>query len=172
MWIVIAAQKTPKTVSKLLAWAGYFKKNQGRTDISLPLDILKGGRNKVAKSKVESPVRGRAERDGLATETKREQLRWVDPRHRTERDGVRSDEEVGAGNDGLGGRARDLPGLGLDTVDAAGDVVAVGSEDTGVGEEPGHHKSAANEEGRTAAPAIDPDQSGNGHGDVDNVLNG
>ena len=49
-------------------------------DVGLPLDVLEGWWNKVAKSEVESPVGGGCKRDSLATYAKRVEFRWVDPR--------------------------------------------------------------------------------------------
>ena len=51
-------------------------------------------------------------------------------------------------------------------------IVAVGDEDAAVGEEPGHHEGGADEEGGTTAPAVDVEEGGDGHDDVDDVLDG
>ncbi len=65
----------------------------------------------------------------------------------------------------LEGGAGDLPRGGGGVVDAVGaGPVAVGGEDAGVGEEPGHHEGGADEEGGAAAPAVDKEEGGDGLG--------
>ena len=49
-------------------------------------------------------------------------------------------------------------------------VGAVGFEEAGVREHPGHHADGAEEESWAAAPAVDVEEGGNGHDDVDYVL--
>lgn len=46
------------------------------------------------------------------------------------------------------------------------------SEQTSVDEQPGHHEESADQEGRTTTPTINEQESGHGHDDVDNELNG
>jgi hypothetical protein len=46
------------------------------------------------------------------------------------------------------------------------------SEQTSVDEQPGHHEESADQEGWTTTPTIDEQESGHGHDDIDNKLNG
>ena len=50
--------------------------------------------------------------------------------------------------------------------------MAVSGKNTGVGKQPGGHESSTNEQCRAASPAIDEEESGNGHRNVDDILNG
>jgi len=143
-------------------------------DIRLPLDVLKRRRHEIAKREIEGPVPRRSERDGFPAHAQRVQFGGVDPRHGAPGGRVGGYEEVAAGDEALGGGAGDGPRcFGGFAADAAGaGVVAVGFEDAGVGEEPGHHEGGADEEGGAAAPAVDVEEGGDGHDDVDDVLDG
>lgn len=48
--------------------------------------------------------------------------------------------------------------------------MAVGFEETGVGEHPGHHAKGTEEEGGAPAPAVDVEEGGDGEEDVYDVL--
>lgn len=48
--------------------------------------------------------------------------------------------------------------------------VAIGSEKTSIGEQPGHHQCRTNEENWTTTEAVHPDQGGDSHNNVDDVL--
>ena len=140
-------------------------------DIHLPLDVDKRRRDEVAEREVEDPVARRAQRNGLASDTQWEQLGRVDPADGAPGGCEGRDEEVCAGDDGAAGPTADLPGLLGDAADAAGRRgLAVGGQQTGVGEHPGHHEGCSDKKGHSAAPAVDIDESENGHEDVDDVL--
>ena len=140
-------------------------------DVRLPLDVDESGRDEVAEGEVEGPVRRRGERDGLAAHAQRVQFGRVDPGDGAPGRGVRGDEEVGAGDDGFGGGARDGPGGFGHVADALGaGVVAVGLEQAAVGEHPRHHAQGAEQQGRPAAPAVDEEEGRDGEGHVDDVL--
>ena len=142
-----------------------------KDDVRLPLYVFKGWRDEVAQREIERPVRGRGQRDRLAAHAQRVEFRRVDPGDGAPGRSVRGDEEVGAGDDGLGRRARDGPGGLGRVVDALGaGVVAVGFQEPAVCEHPGHHAEGAEEEGRAAAPAVDEEEGGDGEDDVDDVL--
>ncbi len=143
-------------------------------DIRLPLNILKRRRHEVAKREVEGPIPRRRERDGFPAHAQRVEFGGVDPRYGAPGGRVGGDEEVAAGDEALGGGAGDGPRcFGGFAADAAGTgVVPVGFENAGVGEEPGHHEGGADEEGGATAPAVDVEEGGDGHDDVDDVLDG
>ena len=142
-----------------------------KDDIRLPFDVDKSGRNKVSERKVKGPVRRRGERDRLAADAQRVQFRRVDPGDGAPGRRVGRDEEIGAGDDGLGRGAADGPGGFGRVVDAVGPgVVAVGFQQAAVGEHPGHHAEGAEEEGGAAAPAVDEEEGGDREEDVDDVL--
>ena len=102
-----------------------------------------------------------------------EELRRVDPRDRTPGWRVRSDEEVGAGDDGLGSGTADLDtGLFNAVHTAWAGIGAVSGQNAGVGEKPDGHEGRTGEESGAATDAVDPDQSRDGHDHVDDVLNG
>lgn len=144
-----------------------------KDNVHLPADIDERRRDEVAEGKVEGPVAGRGERNGLASDAVGVQLGRVGPGDGTPGWCVGGDEEVGAGDDGAGGGAGDLGGGFRDVVDAVGaGIGAVGGEDAGVGEEPGCHQSGADEEGWTTAPAVHEEEGGDGHQYVDDVLDG
>ena len=50
--------------------------------------------------------------------------------------------------------------------------MAVGFEETGICEHPGHHTEGPKEKGGAAAPAVDVEEGRDGHNDVDYVLDG
>jgi hypothetical protein len=50
--------------------------------------------------------------------------------------------------------------------------VAVASHETSIREHPDGHKDGAEDKHRATAPAIHIDECGNGHQDVDDILNG
>ena len=140
-------------------------------EVRLPLDVDKGGRDEVAEGEVEGPVGRGSERDGLAAHTQGIKFRRVDPGDGAPGRGVGGDEEVGAGDDGLGRRAGDLPRGFRRAIHAlwAG-VMAVGFQEPAVGEHPRHHAQGAEEEGRATAPAVDEEEGRNSEDDVDDVL--
>ena len=72
-------------------------------DVDLPLNVDESGWDEVAEGEVEDPVGGGGEGDGLATDAKGEELRWVDPADWTPCWCVTGHEEVGACDDGFGG---------------------------------------------------------------------
>lgn len=71
-------------------------------EISLPLDIDKGGRHEVAESEVEGPVRRGSESDSLASDAERIELWGIDPRDGSPSWRVRGNEEVAASDDSFG----------------------------------------------------------------------
>lgn len=50
--------------------------------------------------------------------------------------------------------------------------MTIGSEETTVCKQPGHHQRRADEENRATTEAVHPNQGGNSHDDVDDVLDG
>ncbi len=48
--------------------------------------------------------------------------------------------------------------------------LAVGGHEAGVGKHPRHHENGANDEHGSASPAVHEEQSGDGHENVDDVL--
>lgn len=73
---------------------GHCSAEDTEEDVNFPLDVLECGGDEVSECKVEDPVGSGAKSDGAATDTEREQLRWVGPRDRTPGAGVRGDEQV------------------------------------------------------------------------------
>jgi hypothetical protein len=128
----------------------------GKHDVRAPLDVGKRLGHEQPQRRVEGPVERGAQRDALAAQLEREELGRVDPGGRAHGDGEGGDEEVGAGDEAAGGRARDAHGLGGDAVDAALDDLAMLGEDAGVGGHPGAHEEDTDEEGRATAPAVHP----------------
>lgn len=57
-------------------------------------------------------------------------------------------------------------------VNTTRDDYTVSGENTGVGEHPEGHEDGTDEQRRTTTPSVDPEQSRNGHEDIDNVLDG
>jgi hypothetical protein len=51
-------------------------------------------------------------------------------------------------------------------------IGAVDCEYTSVGEQPNHHESSTDEKQGTTAHTVDEEHAGNGHDNVDDVLNG
>lgn len=142
-------------------------------DVYLPLDVYERRWNEVREREVESPVGRSAEGVGFAADAEREQFGRVHPRHRTPGDRVHRDEEIGAGDDGFGGGTAHDPALLLDAVEAAGGSgVSVARHETAIGKQECEHSGSAEEEGRAAAPAVDPENGRDGHNDVNNVLDG
>lgn len=142
-------------------------------DVHLPLDVDKRRWDEIRQREVEDPVRSRAQRDSLTTDAEREQFRWVYPGHRSPRRCIGGNKEVGAGDDGASGRSTDDPRFLRHTSQAArGCRMAVGSEQTRVGEHEDCHQGSANEEWPATAPTVDEDESEYGHKDVDYILNG
>lgn len=142
----------------------------GKDEVRLPLDVGKGHRGEETQRRVEGPVARRRHSHALASETEREQLRRVGPRDGTPGGSERGHKQVRAGNETLGGGARDTHRLGGNVVDAAGDDFTVGGEDTGVGVHPESHEDGADEQRGTATPSVDPEQRRDGHEHVDDVL--
>lgn len=97
----------------------------------------------------------------------------VDPRGRTPGRRVRGNEKVCAGNDSPRRCAANLPRLlGNVTETTRRSGLTVGSHKTSVGEHPGHHEDGTDDEHRAATPTVHEEESGNGHQDVDDVLDG
>lgn len=141
-------------------------------DVCLPADVGEGRGNEETQRGVEGPVGGGGERNGLTADTERVQLGWVDPGHGAPGWCVGCDEEVCAGNQGLGGGSAQAHGFLGGTVDTAGNNNTVAGHQTGVGIHPDHHKGGTDEQSRTTAPAVNPDQSGDSGDHVDDVLDG
>jgi len=59
-----------------------------KEDVGPPLDVDKGRRDEVSQSKIEGPVGGCGERDGLSTDPQGINLGWVDPRNRSPSGGI------------------------------------------------------------------------------------
>ena len=73
----------------------------------------------------------------------------------------------------MGRCARDFPALlGYVVYSAFGRCVAVCCHEPGVGEHPDCHEDGADDEHGAPAPAVHVDESGDGHDDVDDVLDG
>lgn len=71
------------------------------------------------------------------------------------------------------GCAGDFPALLCYVVHSAlGCCVAVGCHESGVGEHPDCHEDGADDEHGAATPAIHVNESGDGHDNVDDVLDG
>ena len=102
----------------------------------------------------------------------REQLRRVDPGDRAPGRSEACDEQVRARDHCFGGSSAHFRRCFLDTTNAVWTWGAVDCKDTSVGEEPGHHQGRAQEESRTTADTVDPDQGGDSHDNVDHVLDG
>lgn len=140
-------------------------------DVDLPLDVLEGRGDEPTQSEVEGPVEGGAQSVGLATDTQGEELGRVHPRGRTPGDGVGGDEQVGTRNDSLGRRAGDFPGLcGCSIETAWGSGMTVCGHQTSIGVQPGRHEGGTNKESGTATPAIQPQDSRDGHEHIDHIL--
>lgn len=142
-----------------------------KDNVDFPFDVYKGRGNKVGEGKVEDPVCRRGDGDCFAADAEGEDFRRVDPRGRTPGRGVAGDEEVGASDDGVGGRAADFPRFFGDVVDATGrGGMAVAGHQAGVGKHPDGHEDGAKDEHGAAAPAVHEDEGGDRHDDVDHVL--
>lgn len=75
--------------------------------INLPTDVCKSRWHEVGECKVEDPVGGRAQCNGLTSNAQGEELRWVNPGNWAPCGCVRGHEEVGARDDCLCRRASD-----------------------------------------------------------------
>lgn len=143
-----------------------------KDDVYFPLNVNKCRWYEVAEGKVEDPIRRSGDGDSLSTHTQREKLRGINPRDRTPGGCVRCDEEIGACDDGFGRGTTNFPGLLGNIVETARwSLVAIGCHQTGVGKHPSGHEKGAYDERNAAAPAIDEDESKDGHEDVDDILN-
>lgn len=131
-------------------------------NVDLPLDVDERRGHKIAKGKVEGPVGGSAEGICLATNTKGEQLRRVDPADGTPANGVGPSlmlalgrvcssgeerlvvdlhhEEISGSNNSLASRSCNQPGLCLNAIKTArrGGMPVCGHQ-TSIGVHPGHH---------------------------------
>lgn len=115
---------------------GHGDAEDSEDDVGLPLDVDEGRGNEVSESEVEDPVARGSQSVGLATEVVGEQLWWVDPGDGAPSWGVRGNEEVGAGNDGLRCCTADLNRGFLDAANAVWTWVGtVAGEETTVGKE-------------------------------------
>lgn len=139
-------------------------------DVSLPANVDEAWGHKCAESGVKGPVGGCRQRHGLSTYAKRVKLRWIDPGNRSPRWSEAGNEKVRAGDEAFGRGAGKTHADSLNTTNASWNDLAMCSEDTGVGEHPGHHQRGADDHCGTTSPAIEPDQGRHGHQDVDDVL--
>lgn len=141
-------------------------------EVGTVLDRLEKWGDSVGESKVESPVRGGGERDGLGTDAEGVDLSGVGPGNGAPGDGEGADEEVGAGDDSVGSRVVVLDGPGGGCVALGLEGGSVGAHETTDEEEPESHEDGAEEENGTTTPAIDEEDGGDGHEDVEDVLDG
>ena len=89
---------------------------------------------------------------------------WAYPR-----DGERSDEKVASGDDTLRRRTGNNPFDVLITVDAV-DIVTVAGEQSRDRKEANSHERRAEHESHTTTPAVDEKNGGDGHDEVDDIL--
>ena len=143
-------------------------------EVSFPFDVYKGRGNEIAQSKIKCPVGRRCECYCFAAHPEGIQFWGVDPGYWAPRWSVRSDEEIGAGDDGFRWWTTHTPARfwGVPSYAPGTGVVAVGFEETGICEHPGHHSDGAEEKGGAATPAVDVEEGRDGHNDVDYVLDG
>jgi hypothetical protein len=141
-----------------------------KDDIHLPPNRRKSLRHKRAERAVESPIRRSRQRHCFTPNSQRIDLRRVHPGHGAPGDGVAGDEQVGARDEGFGGRPSDSHGLLGHVVEAAGDDFAGAAHDACVGEHEGHHEEGAEHQGPAAAPFVHPDEGGDRHDYVYYVL--
>ena len=141
-------------------------------DVNLPFNVGERRRHEVRKGEVEDPVGRCGEGDGLSTNAEWIEFGRVDPGDRTPGGRIRSDEEVGAGNDGLRRCASDRHRLGGRAELLEIWCYRVVAEKGGVHDEPGHHQEGTNKHGRTATPSVDPEKGWDGHDNIDDELNG
>jgi hypothetical protein len=68
-------------------------------EIHVPLYVYDGGRGEESESEVERPVTRSRESNSFSSQTKWEELRRVDSRHRSPCGGIRCNEQVYASNE-------------------------------------------------------------------------
>ena len=83
---------------------GSSKVECSENEVRLPRNVRQRRRDRPRERKVERPVGGRCERDGLATDAHGEDFGGVRPRDGAHRDSERADEQVRANDDALGDR--------------------------------------------------------------------
>ena len=139
--------------------------------VHLPADTPQKGRHGKSENAVPCPVGSRGERHGLGTDLGREDLRRVRPRGWTPGSSKASHEKVRTGDNGLGDASVLLandPGnvfVGFVWVRAT-----VSSLQCARDEQPHHHEEGANKQSGTTTELVEPEDGGEGKGDVDNVL--
>lgn len=144
-------------------------------DIGLPVDVTECGWHEHGKGKVESPVDSGGERRTLGTLHVVEDLRAVDPDTDTPCGGEGAHKQVGSGDDTTSGG---LVGVwngdthGVVTVKAVGLWHGVGGEQAGHDEQPDEHEDTTGDQHGTTAGLVDEEQGGDGHDDVQHVLDG
>ena len=139
--------------------------------VHLPVNRSEERWHGESKGTVPSPVGSGRKRHSLGTDLEGEYLSWVSPRDRTPRGSESSDEKVGAGNDRLSllSLVNQNPG---DFGTSFGGWLTKGTLYSTGDEEPGHHPERAKEQSWTASPPVHPEDSWDGHGDVNYVLDG
>ena len=147
------------------------KIEDSKDHVHLPSDGLKCRGDERCQCRVERPVGRRCESDSFSADAQRIDLRRVDPRDWTPGGGVAGDEEVGASDEPLCCRAVNQHGLLRHVVNATGNDFSSAAHHACVCEHERHHQESADDEWPAAAPAVHPDQSRDGHDNVDDVLN-
>ena len=141
-------------------------------NVRLPLDSGECRWHEQAQCRVECPVTRGCQRDTLAAEMEREELRRVNPRSWTPGRCERGHEKVGTSDQTFRGSTRHFHRLFGNSINPARNDHTVVGQDTGIGVHESGHQSGADEQCGTATPTVNIEQSGDSHEDVDDVLDG
>lgn len=144
----------------------------GEDDVRLPTNVRERRGSEQTQSHVESPVSGRGESHALPTQTKRIQLWRIDPAGRAYRRGEGGDEEICASDQTLGRGAGQTHGRLGNAIDTPGDYDSMACHDAGIGVHEDHHEEETDQERGSTAIPVDEQQGGDGHDDVDDILDG
>lgn len=147
------------------------KTENGEYEVRLPGNTGECGGNEVGEGEVESPVTAGGQGNSLATDSQRVQLWGVGPRDRPPGGSIRRDEQVRRSNDSLGGAPGNRHGFSVGRELARSGGPRVDSEHTSVDRHPQTHKCSTDQQGGTTTPAVQPDQGGDSHEDINNVVN-
>lgn len=141
-------------------------------DVHFPSDVGECRRHEICQSEVEGPVTGSGERDSLSTDAQWVEFWWVDPGDWTPGWCVRRNEEVGAGNDSGCWRPSNGDGLSSRWELVLVWHLSISCQETSIGKHPNHHEQGTDKHSWATTPAVNPDQSRDGHDDIDDELNG
>lgn len=145
---------------------GHQEVEASKEQVETKSDLLHEDRNDKVEDPVEEPVGSGGEGDTHGTDTEREDFGRVDPAHRTPSGGKRCDKEVDAGDHTVALGAGNMHG----PFAIIANVPVTGSHDTTDNPQENRHERSTGDHGRTATPLVDEKNGGNGHDNVDDIV--